>query len=1513
MNIKYFNVTFFALVASLSTVFSQDTLLIDWSSAPGHLEETIMNDGDQHDVYILQADKVYLQRTKINTDRSIAIIGEAPSEGQHPATIQPFPNDDGSSGFVGWPTVNVEAQGENIEVVLRNLLLNGASVDGSFAIGGAVTARGTEEKIIIDHCVLTNYEYVQMLALGTGTDFHFTSSVAKSNSAQPGQQFWGGLLWGGGSWMGTMDTVIIQNSSIMNMTGEAVVIYTQVDYGLIDQCTFANITCSPVWYRGQNNLTVKNNLFLNTKAHGQSQFDIDNWGIWKPGGNGTMSIMTQPSISVDGDGNSVDEFNQPVQDGYDPSNRNINWHNNVWWNQQALTDFMQRDPWAWDVVDDYGYTSTYHDTMLALEDQNKWLDDSTESVINSGVGVDEWNNINSDPGINLSGEYLTRQLERTWDFRENGGQMDYEPFTSKWWQYNNDGDPYNEEWPLHEDWSYDPNSDAATANENGGPVGAGPFSFHDFFYDDDGDDNEGGDCELEIEGYTYIGSFNNSCYYRSTTPMRWASAIQQVESNGGHLATISSQEENDFLGENGGWIGFTDEANEGEWVWVTGEEVTYTQWAGGEPNNSGEEDCAQRYAGDGNWNDASCSGQNNFFLEIPLTNNPDDDAGYPQSDHILARYDFSGNADDVSGNGHHGTLQGGVSLTDDKDGNPNSAYYFDGSNGTRINCGDQIELANKSHTISILAKQDNSSHSGHFFAHGVMGANTGLHCRTQPGTPNGTIRYGFWNNDLDVYNTYSESLDWHHYVFVFDYDLGTRKLYIDGNLMSPSGENTNPYVGSGDFAIGSIVTNSNSSGSWIGALDEVIVWDTALSETEVGLIGTSNTEFEEESLVQLSVSMGMYSDNDNFLGTTTTASNEFDATSDVVEPPASPGDGVSLYFPHPEWNHMLGDNFSTDIRPVIDISDTMQVWNFSVLSTDDGEATLEFNIIYSPEVPLVFEHSEAGYVEHIHDMGSSYTFNASAGVEHGFTISIGDTTAPELNLGGIFSGPSIFISGNSYGLDWDVSDAYLVDHMSIHFSQDGGNTFTEQYSSDDPFSGTEWTAPYVQNISHALFLVEAVDYAGNVTVAESDYHITLVGDSLSSFVPAGWSLWGVPIAPYNDETAYNLEDDFTGYWATYDYVDNGYTYDGVLYPAEGYWIAAADDADVDVLGVPIDQDFTLVLSMGWDLISNPLVTDVSLDSIVFTKDGTSSNYNDAVSAGWVNSIYGFNGEGYEVVENHLMPWSGYWISVVEDGVDMTMPIHRETDGHGHMNRDEETIISFLAEISGANDRMMEIGYSEHATDLFDNDYDALKPPAPPGPDYVSVFVSHPDWGHVLGDKFTRDIRSTIPVGGYQEWILTLESSQNTINLSWALGEIAEEYEVGYSTDGGAFFGDMRSVDMVSLSLDDQIIVRIGTMVLDVDSEPLPTEFVLEQNYPNPFNPVTQISYQIPEDSDVNINIYDLMGHKIKSLVSSSQKAGYKSIVWNATNEIGSPVAAGMYIYTIEAGSFRQSKKMLLLK
>jgi len=105
----------------------------------------------------------------------------------------------------------------------------------------------------------------------------------------------------------------------------------------------------------------------------------------------------------------------------------------------------------------------------------------------------------------------------------------------------------------------------------------------------------------------------------------------------------------------------------------------------------------------------------------------------------------------------------------------------------------------------------------------------------------------------------------------------------------------------------------------------------------------------------------------------------------------------------------------------------------------------------------------------------------------------------------------------------------------------------------------------------------------------------------------------------------------------------------------------------------------------------------------------------------------------------------------------------------------------------------------------------------------------------------------------------------------------------------------------------------GCDALSVVRNPIPRQFALHQNYPNPFNPTTILRYDLPVQSQVTIIIYDLMGRVVSNLVSSQQNAGYKSIQWNATNNLGEPVSAGMYIYMVQAGQFRQVRKMVLLK
>ena len=93
----------------------------------------------------------------------------------------------------------------------------------------------------------------------------------------------------------------------------------------------------------------------------------------------------------------------------------------------------------------------------------------------------------------------------------------------------------------------------------------------------------------------------------------------------------------------------------------------------------------------------------------------------------------------------------------------------------------------------------------------------------------------------------------------------------------------------------------------------------------------------------------------------------------------------------------------------------------------------------------------------------------------------------------------------------------------------------------------------------------------------------------------------------------------------------------------------------------------------------------------------------------------------------------------------------------------------------------------------------------------------------------------------------------------------------------------------------------------------PNSFLLGNNYPNPFNPNTKFSYTLPQGKNVSIIIYDINGTKIVELVNSFQNAGIYEVSWNGKNKLGQQVASGTYIYSIEAGNFRQSKKMVLMK
>jgi len=94
---------------------------------------------------------------------------------------------------------------------------------------------------------------------------------------------------------------------------------------------------------------------------------------------------------------------------------------------------------------------------------------------------------------------------------------------------------------------------------------------------------------------------------------------------------------------------------------------------------------------------------------------------------------------------------------------------------------------------------------------------------------------------------------------------------------------------------------------------------------------------------------------------------------------------------------------------------------------------------------------------------------------------------------------------------------------------------------------------------------------------------------------------------------------------------------------------------------------------------------------------------------------------------------------------------------------------------------------------------------------------------------------------------------------------------------------------------------------------LPSRFQLLQNHPNPFNPITTIGYTLPRRSTVKIDVYNLLGQRVKTLVDQEKPPGSYSVTWNGTDAAGEAVSTGVYFYLLRAGDYVETKKMVLLK
>ena len=175
-------------------------------------------------------------------------------------------------------------------------------------------------------------------------------------------------------------------------------------------------------------------------------------------------------------------------------------------------------------------------------------------------------------------------------------------------------------------------------------------------------------------------------------------------------------------------------------------------------------------------------------------------------------------------------------------------------------------------------------------------------------------------------------------------------------------------------------------------------------------------------------------------------------------------------------------------------------------------------------------------------------------------------------------------------------------------------------------------------------------------------------------------------------------------------------------------------------------------------------------------------------------------------------------------------------------------------------------------------------------------------GQVVGATRIVDLSAPVVIsawGGYHEFGIDLEG-----------------YDVGDAIDLRLFSNETGEEMKVEMSLDNTEygigVLSSGTIEV-MDMLAVPEEYNLTQNYPNPFNPSTTISFSIPSEGFVQVNVYDITGRLITGLVNGNLSAGYHDVIWDGTDMFGSNVSAGLYIYSLQAEGVSLTRKMVLMK
>jgi len=520
-----------------------------------------------------------------------------------------------------------------------------------------------------------------------------------------------------------------------------------------------------------------------------------------------------------------------------------------------------------------------------------------------------------------------------------------------------------------------------------------------------------------------------------------------------------------------------------------------------------------------------------------------------------------------------------------------------------------------------------------------------------------------------------------------------------------------------------------------------------------------------------------------------------------------------------------------------------------------------------------------------------------------------------------------------------LKDVILYYKKGIESSFQNSVTMTNQgntFSGEIPGSGVTQ--------SGVFYKIFALDAVNNDTTYNNTIQITIPTGTVSTGSISGnpyisgfpeneWRMLSIPLELDNKNVDDVLSDFGTpgnSTWKLFEGSNSDVSTSAVFNLGKAYWLQQRLGSGSKQItlnsGKTTDiDDGIITLLQGWNQIANPFT--FAVDWIDDTNAGENQYIKGPIK--WDGTKYVGLGQmdGDTTQFTELLPWDGCFVyNAANSNQVLTIdPLRSTTLKKPVLNYNAPALLStgwkinFRAQSGSFADIYNYIGTTNESID-FEDKYDL--PELPVIGDYVSLYFEHKlEDGRIL--PYTIDYKSYSDEGS--AWPMQIKSNiKNKKNtLTWIPENLPENYKIALLDITHNKIVDMNK-ESYELNNDYEeypvkFMVFVGTAdfvneELEKEKNKLPNKFLLSQNYPNPFNPSTTISYQLTRQSEVILEIYNILGEKVKTLINKQvYDTGRHEVIWDGTNNAGVLVSSAVYIYRIKVSDFVKSKKMILIR